>query len=300
MGADIRAQADGTAPLIIRGGQNLTGMRYDMPVASAQVKSALSLRVCTLLEARGCTSPGVCRDHTERMLQGFGYPVHSDDSGVSLEGGHDLASRDVQVPSDVSSAAFFLVGASIAADSDLTLIGVGMNPTRAGVVNILQMMGARIEVLNERDASGEPVADLRVRGSKLTGIDVPRTLVANAIDEFPAIFVAAACADGETRVTGARELRVKESDRIGAMADGLAALGASVIPLDDGMVVSGGALNGGTVRSRGDHRIAMALAMAALRSSKPVVVEDCANVATSFPNFVELAESAGLGIGILS
>ena len=175
-----------------------------------------------------------------------------------------------------------------------------MNPTRAGVVNILQMMGAHIEVLNERDASGEPVADLRVRGSKLTGIDVPRTLVANAIDEFPAIFVAAACADGETRVTGARELRVKESDRIGAMADGLAALGASVTPLDDGMVVSGGALNGGTVRSRGDHRIAMALAMAALRSSKPVVVEDCANVATSFPNFVELAESAGLGIGILS
>ena len=218
-----------------------------------------------------------------------------------VEGGHGLAARDVQVPSDVSSAAFFLVGASIAADSDLTLIGVGMNPTRAGVVNILQMMGARIEVLNERDASGEPVADLRVRGSTLTGIDVPRTLVANAIDEFPAIFVAAACADGETRVTGARELRVKESDRIGAMADGLVVpLGASVIPLDDGMVVSGGALNGGTVRSRGDHRIAMALAMAALRSSKPVVVEDCANVATSFPNFVELAESAGLGIGVHS
>lgn len=300
MGADIRAQADGTAPLIIRGNQNLAGIRYDMPVASAQVKSALLFAGLYATGATSVTSPGVCRDHTERMLQGFGYPVRSDGAEITLEGGHDLAARDVQVPSDVSSAAFFLVGASIAADSDLTLTGVGMNPTRAGVVNILQMMGAHIEVLNERDASGEPVADLRVRGSKLTGIDVPRTLVANAIDEFPAIFVAAACADGETRVTGARELRVKESDRIGAMADGLAALGASVIPLDDGMVVSGGALNGGTVRSRGDHRIAMALAMAGLRSSKPVVVEDCANVATSFPNFVELAESAGLGIGILS
>ena len=300
MGADIRAQADGTAPLIIRGGQNLTGMRYDMPVASAQVKSALLFAGLYSTGGTRVTSPGVCRDHTERMLQGFGYPVHSDDSGVSLEGGHDLASRDVQVPSDVSSAAFFLVGASIAPDSDLTLTGVGMNPTRAGVVSILKMMGARIEVLNERDASGEPVADLRVRGSTLTGIDVPKGLVANAIDEFPAIFVAAACADGETRVTGARELRVKESDRIGAMADGLTALGASVIPLDDGMVVNGGALTGGTVQSRGDHRIAMALAMAGLRASTPVVVEDCANVATSFPNFVELAERAGLRIGVHS
>lgn len=204
----------------------------------------------------------------------------------------------MEVPGDISSAAFFLVGASIAAGSDLRIQAVGMNPTRVGVVQVLRAMGALIDIENERNAGGEPLADLRVRGADLRGIEIPPSLVPLAIDEFPALFVAAACARGETILSGARELRVKESDRIAAMAEGLTVLGVDVEPRDDGMRIRGGAIVGGRVQSRGDHRIAMAFAMAGLVSQRPVVVDDCANVATSFPGFAKLAADAGLSIRV--
>jgi 3-phosphoshikimate 1-carboxyvinyltransferase len=202
----------------------------------------------------------------------------------------------IDVPADISSAAFFLVGASIAPGSDVTLRHVGINPTRIGVINILRQMGADIALSNERTVGGEPVADLRVRGSRLKGIRIPEDQVPLAIDEFPALFVAAACAEGETVLTGARELRVKESDRIQVMADGLQILGVDARPTEDGMIIQGGPIGAGRVQSHGDHRIAMSFAMAALRASGPIEIEDCANVNTSFPGFVALARQAGLAI----
>jgi 3-phosphoshikimate 1-carboxyvinyltransferase len=207
-----------------------------------------------------------------------------------------LKSCDIEVPADISSAAFFLVGASIADGSDLTLEHVGMNPTRDGVINILRQMGADIEVINPREVGGEPVADLRVRSAPLKGIRIPEDQVPLAIDEFPALFVAAACAEGETVLTGAEELRVKESDRIQVMADGLQALGVKADPTPDGIVIQGGAINGGRVTSHGDHRIAMSFSMAALRATGTIVIDDCANVDTSFPGFVKLARGVGLDV----
>jgi 3-phosphoshikimate 1-carboxyvinyltransferase len=299
MGARIEAGDSATPPLAIRGrGGPLTAIRYDMPVASAQVKSCLLLAG---LYADGVTrirEPAPSRDHTERMLAAFGHAVHRVDDVVSIEGGSGLRSTSVEVPGDISSAAFFLVGASIAPGSDLRIEGVGMNPTREGVVEVLRAMGACIDVENARSAGGEPVVDLRVRAADLHGVAIPPSLVPLAIDEFPALFVAAACADGETLLGGARELRIKESDRIAAMAEGLGVLGVDVEPRDDGMRIRGGALGGGRVESRGDHRIAMALAIAGLRATRPVVVEDCANVATSFPGFADLARDAGLPIHV--
>jgi 3-phosphoshikimate 1-carboxyvinyltransferase len=306
MGADVSTAASGTPPLVLAPAAGLRGIRYDMPVASAQVKSCLLLAG---LYADGVTQviePGPCRDHTERMLAGFGYAIARDGASVWLEGGGSLKGGTVQVPADISSAAFFIVGASIAPASDLLIENVGVNPTRDGVIHILREMGANIELLNERTASGEPVADIRVRTAELHGIDVPAHLVANAIDEFPAIFVAASCAEGETVLRGAEELRVKETDRIAAMAAGLQTLGAQAEPTPDGMRIVGTsldgsssaarALHGGRVRSFGDHRIAMAFAMAALVASDEVTVEDCDNVQTSFPGFAALAAGAGLNI----
>ncbi len=299
MGARIEAGDGATAPLAIHGrGRPLTAIEYDMPVASAQVKSCLLLAG---LYADGVTrirEPAPSRDHTERMLAAFGHAVHRSDDVVSIEGGSGLRATSVEVPGDISSAAFFLVGASIAPGSDLRIEGVGMNPTRIGIVEVLRAMGARIDVDNERSAGGEPLADLRVRAADLHGVEIPPRLVPLAIDEFPALFVAAACAHGDTVLGGARELRVKESDRIAAMADGLAVLGVDAEPRDDGMRIRGGALGGGRVESRGDHRIAMALAMAGLRATQPLLVADCANVATSFPGFADLARDAGLGIHV--
>jgi 3-phosphoshikimate 1-carboxyvinyltransferase len=200
------------------------------------------------------------------------------------------------VPADISSAAFFLVGASIARGSDLLLEHVGVNPTRTGVLEILRLMGADIEIRHQREVGGEPVADLRVRSAQLHGIDIPLAQVPLAIDEFPALFIAAACAQGRTLLSGAEELRVKESDRIQVMADGLRALGIRAEPTDDGMIIQGGSMGAGRVDSRGDHRIAMSFAMAALRADGPISIDDCANVNTSFPGFVELASAAGLTI----
>lgn len=298
MGAVIETTANGTPPLTIRGGQSLRGIDYEMPVASAQVKSSLLL-AGLYAQGRTCiTEPAPTRDHTERMLTGFGYAVERHGSTVCVEGGGRLSATNIDVPGDISSAAFFLVGAAISPGSDLTLEHVGMNPTRVGVINILRAMGAHIEVLNERVVGGEPVADLRVRYSPLKGIRIPPDQVPLAIDEFPALFIAAACAQGETVLTGAEELRVKESDRIQVMADGLNILGVDARPTPDGMIIRGGGMGGGRIDSRGDHRIAMSFAMAALRAGGEIVIDDCANVRTSFPNFVELARRAGLKLSI--
>ncbi|MEW7975946.1 MAG: 3-phosphoshikimate 1-carboxyvinyltransferase [Candidatus Sedimenticola endophacoides] len=296
MRADVRSAADGTAPLEIHPVQRLAPLDYPMPVASAQVKSCVLL-AGLYADGRTCVSePAPTRDHTERMLEGFGYPVHRDGSRVCLEGGGRLQATDIEIPADISSAAFFLVGASIAEGSDLVLEHVGMNPTRDGVINILRLMGADIEVLNLRSVGGEPVADLRVRSARLRGIRIPEDQVPLAIDEFPVLFVAATCAEGETLVTGAEELRVKESDRIQVMADGLSALGVRAQPTPDGIRIQGGPISGGRVNGHGDHRISMAFAIAALRAAGALHIDDCANVDTSFPGFVELARAAGLDI----
>ena len=298
MGAQIETTETGTSPLNISPVAALKGIDYDMPMASAQVKSCLLLAGLYAEGETWVTEPAPTRDHTERMLQGFGYEVMQDGPRRGVKGGGKLTACDIDVPADISSAAFFLVGASIAEGSDLTLQHVGMNPTRDGVINILQLMGADIQVSNERVIGGEPVADLRVRSAKLKGIQIPEDQVPLAIDEFPALFVAAACAEGETVLAGAEELRVKESDRIQVMADGLIALGVDAKPTPDGIVIQGGSIGGGSVDSHGDHRIAMSFAMAALRATGDISIDDCANVNTSFPGFVELAASVGLKVSV--
>ena len=296
MGARIETSEEGTPPLKISGGQQLKGIDYEMPVASAQVKSCLLLAGLYATGRTCVVEPGPSRDHTERMLQGFGYAVERDGNKVCVQGGGALQAMRIEVPGDISSAAFFMVGAAISEDSDVLLKNVGINPTRIGVINILRQMGADITLENENEAGAEPVADIRVRGGRLQGITIPEQQVPLAIDEFPALFVAAACAAGETVLTGARELRVKESDRIQVMADGLQELGIDARPTEDGIVIQGGRIGGGTVDSHGDHRIAMAFAMAGLRASTPVVINDCANVKTSFPDFIECAWRLGMTI----
>ncbi len=296
MGACIESSPEGTAPLHIRPAGALTGIHYDMPVASAQVKSALLLAGLWAAGETCVTEPAPTRDHTERMLAGFGYEVRRESARHCLEGGGRLRACPVEVPGDISSAAFFVVGAAIAPGSDVTLRHVGLNPTRTGVINILRAMGADIEIGETRLVGGEPVGEIRVRHRPLQGIVIPLAQVPLAIDEFPALFIAAACARGTTRLSGAAELRVKESDRIQVMADGLAVLGIPAEPTADGIIIEGGEPGGGTVDSHGDHRIAMAFAMAALRAREAITVRDVANVATSFPGFVGLAAGAGLAI----
>lgn len=297
MGASIQTSAQGTAPLSIAPVAGLKAIRYHAPVASAQVKSGLLLAG---LYAQGRTEvyePGVSRDHTERMLRAFGVEVEARPGYAALSGGQILRAARIAVPADLSSAAFFMVGAAIVPDCEIVLTEVGVNPTRTGIVEILRRMGAEVEWRNERLFGGEPVAEIFVRGpSRLRGIDIGPELVALAIDEMPAVFVAAACAQGETRISGAAELRVKESDRIAAMCEGLRALGVAAQPRPDGALIVGGGLRGGTVDSRGDHRVAMSFALAALRADQAVTILDCANVSTSFPGFVELAQNAGLPI----
>lgn len=294
MGAVIETQAQGTAPLHIKGGSKLKGIDYAMPMASAQVKSCLLLAGMYAEGETSVTEPAPTRDHTERMLNGFGYPVKREGSKAIINNEGRLTATNIDVPSDISSAAFFLVGASIAQGSDVTLRHVGINPTRTGVIDILRLMGANIEVLNEREVGGEPVADLRVTYSPLKGIVIPEELVPLAIDEFPVLFVAAACAEGRTVLTGAEELRVKECDRIQVMADGLKTLGIDAQPTKDGMIIQGGQLGGGVVESHGDHRIAMSFSIAGLRAGTPITIHNCANVNTSFPEFRILAKQLGL------
>ena len=296
MGADIETGEGGTPPLRIRGNRSLKGIDYKLPMASAQVKSCVLLAGLYASGETCVTEPAPTRDHTERMLRGFGYGVKTDGGQVTLNSGGALQGGPIDVPSDISSATFFMVAASIAEGSDITLSHVGINPTRIGVINILRLMGGDITLLNERLAGGEPVADIRVRSAALKGIAIPEDQVPLAIDEFPAIFVAAACAEGATILTGAEELRVKESDRIQAMADGLAILGISAKPTADGIVIEGGQIQSGEVDSLGDHRIAMSFAIAGLRASGPILIRNCNNVATSFPGFVELSNSLGLRV----
>ncbi|WP_256657400.1 bifunctional prephenate dehydrogenase/3-phosphoshikimate 1-carboxyvinyltransferase [Pseudomonas sp. 2FE] len=296
MGAVIETAAEGRPPMTIRGGQRLSGMNYAMPMASAQVKSCLLLAGLYAAGETAVTEPAPTRDHTERMLRGFGYPVSVDGSTATLESGHKLTATHIEVPADISSAAFFLVAGSIAEESELVLEHVGINPTRTGVIDILRLMGADISLENQREVGGEPVADLRVRSAKLKGIDIPEDLVPLAIDEFPVLFVAAACAEGRTVLRGAEELRVKESDRIQVMADGLLALGVKVEPTADGIIIDGGTIGGGEVHSHGDHRIAMSFSVASLRATAPIRIHDCANVATSFPNFLGLAAQVGIRV----
>jgi 3-phosphoshikimate 1-carboxyvinyltransferase len=308
MGAQIQTTGErGTPPISISGNQNLKGIHYDLPMASAQVKSGILLAGLWAEGETVVTEPEPTRDHSERMLRAFGYEVITEGNRISLQGGGKLVGTDIQVPSDISSAAFFMVGAAITEGSDVTLEAVGINPTRTGVIEILKQMGADLTVENERIAGGEPIADIRIRGTRtLKGIHMPEDQVPLAIDEFPALFIAAACAEGQTILTGAAELRVKESDRIQVMADGLKIMGVDCTPTDDGIIIEGkgktgewGAVfTGGEIESHHDHRIAMSFSMAGLRTSGEIKIVGTETVATSFPTFTALANQAGLAIQV--
>ncbi|GGK74238.1 bifunctional prephenate dehydrogenase/3-phosphoshikimate 1-carboxyvinyltransferase [Amphritea balenae] len=296
MGANVETDENGCPPVKIKGGQQLKAISYDMPIASAQVKSCVMLAGLYSEGETQVTEPAPTRDHTERMLRGFGYQVDVDANKVRLSGGGSLKATKIDVPADISSATFFMVAAAITPDSDITLEHVGINPTRVGVINILKAMGSNLELLNEREVGGEPVADIRIRYAPLKGIKIPEDQVPLAIDEFPALFIAAVCAEGETVLTGAEELRVKESDRIQAMVDGLKILGADIEGTPDGAIIRGSEMGGGVIESHDDHRIAMSFTIASLRAKGEIEVRECANVATSFPNFVELAQQVGIRV----
>lgn len=295
MGANISAN-QGKPPLHIKGSALLQGIRYEMPVASAQLKSCLLLAG---MYARGETTiiePELTRDHTEKMLAAFSYPLQKSEKQITINSDSVCLGTEIRVPGDISSAAFFIVAASLIPGSDILISNVGINPSRTGIIRILQQMGAKITQSNLRSYGEEPVADLRVQYADLKGISIVPELVPLAIDEFPVIFIAAACASGETRVSGAAELRSKESDRIGAMVKGLQHLGIDVQALEDGALIRGGQLQGGVVNSFHDHRIAMAFAIAGAIAQQPVRIENCKNVATSFPSFVQTARQLHLSI----
>ena len=296
MGAKIVTTERGTAPVRIYGGQQLEGIEYAMPIASAQVKSGLLLAGLYGDGETRIQQTAVTRDHTERMLQVFGVVVEQQGDTVVLPPHQTLRAANLEIPADISSAAFFIVAATLAPGSDLLIERVGVNPTRTGVLDILRLMGADIQLENTTQLSGEPVADIRVKSAQLQGIDIPEHLISTAIDEFPALFIAAAAAKGTTRLRGASELRFKESDRISAMAEGLERLGIHTRVDGDAVEIQGGILQGGRVRSHGDHRIAMAFAVAGVIAEKEVIVDACNNVATSFPDFVEVAQKAGVRI----
>ena len=296
MGARIEAADGGLPPLIIHSNKVLQAIDYKLPVASAQVKSAVLLAG---LYAQGETvvrESHPTRDYTERMLAAFGWPIVFEPGVARLSGGHGLKAADIQVPADFSSAAFFIVAASLVPGSELVLKGVGMNPRRTGLIEVLRLMGADITEENSRLQTGELIADLRIRAARLRGVNVPEQLVPDMIDEFPVLFVAAALAEGVTKISGAAELRVKESDRIAVMAQALRALGADIQEMPDGAVITGSRLRGGEADSGGDHRIAMSLAVAGQCAAGEVRIGDCENVATSFPGFVELANGCGFGL----
>lgn len=295
MGARIDT-LDGLPPLHVHGGQALHGICYTLPVASAQVKSAVLLAGLYASGETEVVEPHPTRDYTERMLMAFGWPIDFAPGRARLSGGHRLRATDVAVPADFSSAAFFLVAASICPGSEVRLASVGLNPRRTGLLHALRLMGADIRVENEGESGGEPVGDLLVRYAPLHGIELPPALVPDMIDELPVFFIAAAAASGCTVVSGAAELRVKESDRLASMAEGLRATGVVIEETPDGAQIAGGVLGGGRVDSHGDHRIAMSFAVAGLVATAPIHIADCANVATSFPGFVELANGCGFAL----
>jgi 3-phosphoshikimate 1-carboxyvinyltransferase len=296
MGARIDTEEDGTPPLRIHGGQPLHGIDFVSPVASAQVKSAVLLAGLYAEGETSVTEPHPTRDYTERMLSAFGVDIDFSPGKARLRGGQRLRATDIAVPADFSSAAFYIVAASIIPGSEVVLRAVGLNPRRTGLLAALRLMGADIREENPGEHGGEPVADLRVRYAPLRGAVIPEDVVPDMIDEFPALFVAAAAAEGQTVVSGAAELRVKESDRLGAMAHGLRTLGVKVDETPDGATIHGGAIGGGRIDSHGDHRIAMAFAIAGQLAGGEVVIDDIANVATSFPGFDTLARSAGFAL----
>ncbi|HXS72880.1 MAG TPA: 3-phosphoshikimate 1-carboxyvinyltransferase [Rhodanobacteraceae bacterium] len=298
MGARIEAAAGELPPLRIRG-RPLHGMEYTVPIASAQVKSALLLAG---LYARGATcirEPQPTRDYTERMLAAFGWPIEFEAGRVKLDGGRRLHATEVAVPADFSSAAFFIVAATLIPGSELRLRGVGLNPRRTGLLRVLRAMGADIIEENPRESGGESIADLLVRQAPLRATEMPALVAPDMIDEFPILFVAATGAQGTTMIRGAQELRVKESDRIAVMASGLRALGARIEETADGAIIQGGGLQGGEVDAQGDHRCAMAFAVAGAITREPVRIRDCANVATSFPGFAEKANGSGMRVEIV-
>jgi 3-phosphoshikimate 1-carboxyvinyltransferase len=300
MGALVRTH-DGTPPVDITGGRRLHGIDYRMPIASAQVKSAILLAGLYAEGATTVRAPAVCRDHSERMLSSAGVRLVSEGLATTVYPPERLDSQALEVPGDFSSAAFFIVAGLLgAAPHGLLLQNVGLNPTRTGLLDILRSMGGHIEIENERMSGAEPVGDLRVHRSALQGVLVPPEAVPLSIDEFPVLFIAAACASGETVVSGAEELRVKESDRIAAMSSGLEALGVEHCVTADGMRIrgraDGPAFDGGEIESQGDHRVAMAFCIASLRAARPIAVRDTANVATSFPGFILLARSVGFDV----
>jgi len=303
MGAVVETAAEGRPPIKIKGGQALKAIDYVMPMASAQVKSCVLLAGLYAEGETRVVEPAPTRDHTERMLNGFGFKVERSGAQARLSSGGKLLAAKIEVPADISSATFFMVAAAIAPGSDVTLEHVGINPTRDGVINILRLMGTDITLSNEREVGGETVADIRVRYAPLKGIKIPEDQVPLAIDEFPALFIAAACAEGQTVLTGAEELRVKESDRIQVMVDGLVSLGVDAVGTEDGAIINGvggegPAFSGGELESHHDHRIAMSFTIAALRASGDIRVRNCATVATSFPTFVELANKAGMTLDV--
>ncbi|MDO4435941.1 MAG: 3-phosphoshikimate 1-carboxyvinyltransferase [Cardiobacteriaceae bacterium] len=298
MGANIEISENGTAPIVLHPSA-LQGLDYTLPVASAQLKSALLLAGLYAEGETRITETGISRDHSERMLKAFGVEIRQEDKALCIRGGQTLHACDLTVPADISSAAFFIVAALIAPEGEVLLPNVGINPTRAAIITLLQMMNGDITLENERLAGAEPVADIRVRASRLRGIDVPVELVPIAIDEFPILFIAAACAEGITRASALEELRVKESDRLSTMEQGLIALGVACETTHDSITIygkNGVAFTGGTIDSKSDHRIAMSFAIASLRACAPILVKDCENVATSFPTFRHLAQQAGLMI----
>ena len=297
MGAKIYG-VNSKPPLSISGNQPLKAITYELPIASAQIKSCLLL-AGLYAEGETCIVENVTtRDHTERMLRGFGYQVTCSDNCITLDGGGELEACDIDIPSDISSAAFFMVAASIAKNADLTLKAININPTRTGIIEILKLMGADITISNETEMAGEKTADIQVRSADLKGIEIPNELVPLAIDEFPVLFIAASCAEGETLLTGAKELRVKESDRIQVMADGLKVLGIKTEVLDDGIHIQGGQFSkpSAPIKSYHDHRVSMSFAVASAACNFDIKIEGVDNVKTSFPNFVELANTIGANI----
>ena len=299
MGANIDTSPDGTPPVQLWPVKKLNGIRYEMPVASAQVKSAVLLAGLSAMGDTRIIESIPTRDHTERMLRTLGYPIEFEPGRVSISGGHSLHGTEIHIPADISSAAFFIVAACIAEVGEVTMHNVGMNPTRTGVLEILREMNADFEVHSSAMMGGEPVASITARASQLQGIDVPPALVPSAIDEFPILCIAAACAQGTTRITEAKELRVKESDRIAQVARGLHALNIDVDEFEDGLTIKGGEISGGDIESSGDHRIAMAFSVAAFRAHDEIRINECENVATSFPGFVESARSVGMQVDVL-
>lgn len=299
MGADVRT-TDGCAPVRIGRARELRAIDYTLPVASAQIKSAILLAALGASGRTTVRSPGPSRDHTERMLRSLGVEVDADEAAgsVSLEGPAELTAAEIEVPADLSSAAFLLTAAAIGATDPVEVTNVGINPTRDGIFRVLEAMGARIEILNARVVGDEPVADLRVERSELRGIDIPPEWVPLAIDEFPVLCVAAAAATGRTVIAGAAELRHKETDRLSAMADALSAVGIAVEESEDGLVIEGGRISGGVVDAREDHRIAMSMSIAAVASSGPIEIRDTENVGTSFPGFVETVRALGLRVEV--